>query len=127
MHKFLRDKPFSSGKLKGKMLLRVAIIGAIVGVFLLYIISQGIEVNENSIGKIEDEEMGNDVKLMGVVTGIYSGEDASIITVSQPSEMKVLVTGQVNLSEGDYIEVIGEVDEYNGEREIIGNRVRIIS
>jgi DNA/RNA endonuclease YhcR with UshA esterase domain len=41
--------------------------------------------------------------------------------------MKIVLYENVSISEGDYIEVIGEIDEYKGEREVIGNRVRRIS
>ncbi len=112
--------------MKEKTLLRIAIIGALSGVFLLYVISDNIELDESSIEKIKGEEMGNDVKVRGVVKDVFNGEKISIITITQPEEMKVLIMENVSFSEGDYIEVIGEVDEYNGEREVIGNRVRRI-
>jgi len=113
--------------MKEKTLLRIAIIGALVGIFLLYVISGSITLDETSVGRIEDEEIGNDVKVKGRVKDVFNGEKLSIITISQPSDMKVLLFDNVSMSEGDYIEVIGEIDEYNGEREVIGNRVRMIS
>ena len=41
--------------------------------------------------------------------------------------MKVVVMKNISVKEGDYIEVIGEVEEYNGELEVMGNRVGKIS
>ena len=32
----------------------------------------------------------------------------------------------IDLIEGSYVEVYGEIDEYNGKREIIANKVKII-
>ena len=113
--------------MKEKTLLKVAIICALIGVFILYIVSENITIDETSISNIEKEQIGNDVKVKGVVKDAFNGEKVSIITITQPDDMKVVVYGNVNLKEGDYIEVIGEIDEYNGELEVIGNRVRVIS
>ncbi|MBU0627940.1 MAG: hypothetical protein KKC75_02030 [Nanoarchaeota archaeon] len=112
--------------MKEKTLLKTAIICAILGVFIIYLISENVVLDESSIGKIKEEQIGKDVKLKGVVNSVFNSEKATIITITQPEEIKVMLQGNISLSEGDYVEVIGEVDEYNGELEIIGNRVRII-
>jgi len=109
-----------------KTLLKIAIISALAGVFILYLISDNIVLSESSIGQIEGEEIGSDVKIKGIVDDVYNGEKLSIITITQPESMKVLLFENVSVVVGDYIEVIGEIDEYNGEREVIGNRVRVI-
>ncbi len=118
---------FIVGGMEEKTLLKVAIISALIGVFILYIVSESITIDESSIGKIENEDIGNDVKVKGVVKDSFSGEKISIITITQPEEMKIVVYENVSVKEGDYIEVIGEIDEYNGELEVIGNRIRVIS
>lgn len=110
-----------------KTLLKIAIIGALVGIFLLYIISGRITLDETSISNIENEGIGSDVKIKGVVKEVFNAEKLSIITISQPSDMNVLLFDNVSIAKGDYIEVIGEVEEYEGEMEVIGNRVRRIS
>ena len=113
--------------MKEKTLLKVAIISALIGVFILYIVSENTTIDETSIGKIEEEQIGNDVKVKGVVKSAFNGKKISIITITQPEEMKIVVYENVSVKEGDYIEVIGEIDEYNGELEVIGNRIRVIS
>lgn len=110
-----------------KMLLKISIIGALVGIFVLYLISDNIKINESSIGKIGSGEVGKDVKVNGIVKDVFNGEKVSIITITQPEEMKIVFYDNVSLKEGDYVEVIGEVEEYNGKMEIMGNRVRVIS
>ena len=110
-----------------KTLLRIAIISALFGVFLLYIISENIPIDETLISKIEGENIGNDVKVKGVVSDVYNGEKISIITITQPEDIEIIVYENVSISEGDYIEVIGEIDEYNGEKQVIGNRIRVIN
>ena len=110
-----------------KTLLKIAIISALAGVFILYLISDNVVLNESSIGQIEGEEIDRDVKVKGIVDDVYNGEKLSIITITQPESMKVLLFENVSVVVGDYIEVIGEIEEYNGEREVIGERVRVIN
>ncbi|MBW2974238.1 hypothetical protein KY366_00840 [Candidatus Woesearchaeota archaeon] len=113
--------------MKEKTLLKISIICALSGIFLLYLISENITLDESSISSIEDEEIGDDVKVKGVVEDVFNTEQLTIITITQPEEMKIIVYDNVSLSEGDHIEVIGEIDEYEGERELIGNRIRTIT
>jgi len=113
--------------MKENTLLKISIICALVGVFVLYLISDNIKLDETAISKIKNEEIGNNVKVKGVVKDVFNGEKVSIITITQPEEMKVITYGNVSLKEGDYIEVIGEIDEYNGNLELVGNRIRVVS
>jgi len=113
--------------MKEKTLLKIAVVTALAGIFVLYLISDNINLDESLINRIEDEDIGNDVKIKGVVSDVFNGEKVSIITIRQPEDMKVVVMENISLSEGDFVEIIGEVDEYNGEMEVIGNRVRVIS
>jgi len=113
--------------MKEKTLLKISIICALIGVFVLFLISENIKIDETSIGKIENGQIGNDVKIKGVVNDVFNGEKASIITITQPEEIKIMIMENTSLKKGDYVEVIGEVDEYNGELEVIGNRVRVMS
>ena len=110
-----------------KTLLKIAIISALTGIFILYLISDNVVLNESSISQIEGEEIGRYVKIKGIVDDVYNGEKLSIITVTQPESMKILLFENVSVVVGDYIEVIGEIDEYNGEREVIGERIRVIN
>ena len=112
--------------MKERLLLKIAIICSLAGIFAIYLISENYDLDESSIGSIKEDQIGKDVKLKGVINSIFNGEKATIITITQPEEIKVMLQGNVSLNKGDYVEVIGEVDEYNGELEIIGNRVRVI-
>ena len=114
-----------------KTLLRISLICALFGVFVLYIISDGINLDEASISGIKGEDAGSDAKLKGVVKSVFNGEKASIITITKPEELKVVIIkkdrGNISVKEGDYIEVVGEIEEYEGEMQMIGNRIRVVS
>lgn len=114
--------------MKEKTLIAIAIICSLAGVFALYIISESISINESTIEKINNGKIGSNVKLNGVVKDVFSGNKSTIITITKPEEVKVIFYEKgIGLQKGDYVEIIGETEEYNGEVNIMGNRVRKIS
>ena len=116
--------------MKEKTLLKISLIFALVGVFVLYLLSDSINIDQTAISKIKSEEVGNDVKVTGIVKNAFNGEKVIILTITQPEDIKVTIIKNnernISLKEGDYIEVIGEIDEYNGEKRLMGNRLRVI-
>lgn len=111
--------------MKEATLLKIAMITTITGIFLLFIISEKLPIEE-----IKDIETTDkiDVKLKGPVSRISDLEKVAFITITQPKDTTVLVfkKEKLNISEGDYIEVIGRIEEYEGEKEVIANRIRVI-
>lgn len=117
--------------MKEKTLLKIALICSLIGVVALYLISENMEINQKNIEKITFDDVDKNVKVKGVVRDLFENDKIMIITIEQPQDMKVVLFKSKNESigifEGNEIEVIGKVDEYEGELEIIGNRVRVIS
>ncbi|HZX44932.1 MAG TPA: hypothetical protein VFF28_04585 [Candidatus Nanoarchaeia archaeon] len=113
-------------ELKDKTLLKIAITGSLVGIALLILLSQFYQVGETSIIDIKDGLIGSDVKVEGTVNSIFRTNSTSIFTLSSPSELKIMASTNLSISEGDYVEVIGQIDEYKGEKEIIADRIRKI-
>ncbi len=113
-------------------LLKISIISALIGIFILYIVSENIKIDDIDISKIKKEQIGSDVKIKGVVKSAFNGKKASIITITKNEEMKIVIMNEnnkknISLKEGDYIEVIGEINEYEGELEVMGERIRVIN
>ena len=110
-------------------MLKIALICSLLGLIILYIVAENISIDEKTIDKINKDDFGSDVKIKGAVNKIIDLENVMIVEITQPTNMPVVLFKEedINLSEGDYIEVIGEIDEYNGELEVIGHRVRVIS
>ena len=65
-----------------KTLLKIGLIITIVGVLILYFISGQIEIKEKTISKITAENVGEDVKIRGVVKRITDLEKVMIIEIS---------------------------------------------
>lgn len=108
----------------------MALVCALVGVTVLYFTSSNIEISEKTIDKINKEHIGEDVKLIGRISSIFETENVYFVKLTQPNTMDVLVfkNKEQNLSlvKGDYVEIIGKIDEYEGKIEVIGHRIRVI-
>jgi len=104
--------------MKEKNLLKVALICSLVGIVALYFISENID------------DIDKNVKVKGFVKDLFENEKVMIITIEQPQDMTIVLfkskNESVGINKGSNIEVIGKVDEYEGELEIIGNKVRVI-
>ena len=115
--------------MKEKTLLKIALICSLLGLLILYLISGSIEIKEKNIEKITLENKDEFVKLRGIVSNVVDTEKVVIMEITQPQEITVVLFKDkepVNIQQGNEVEVIGKVDEYEGKLEIIADRLRII-
>jgi len=116
-------------KIKEKTLLKIALIASIVGIVILYFISGTIFIDEKTIEKINKDNVGEDVKLLGNVRGVVETDSVFFIDLIQPSSISVLVFKDgTNLTylDGKDVEIIGSIDEYNGDIGVIADRIRVV-
>ena len=113
--------------MKETTLLKIALICSLIGLIILYFISSKIEIKDYKPNLV-NENIGTDVKLEGIVTKISDKGSVVFIEVSQQNPMTVVLftNDNINLKNGDNVEVIGEVQEYNGKNEIIAQKIRVI-
>ena len=116
--------------MKETLLLKIALILTLAGLFVLYILSDNINVKEINIDKINDERIGNMVKILGRVDKVTELDKVTFIDVSQPATAKVVVFREkekddaLELEQDDYVEIIGKIEDYEGEMEVIAERIR---
>lgn len=115
--------------MKEKTLLKIALIISMVGIVILFFTSQKIGVTEKDIGKINADNTGEIVKIKGNLNKITRTEKAVFLEITQPAEIIVIILEgkNISLAEGQTIEVIGKIDEYNGKMEVIAERIRVIN
>lgn len=113
--------------MKESTLLKIALACSFIGLFVLYFISTKIEVT-NYKPNLLSANAGEDVKLIGTITKVTDREDVVFIEVSQQNSVAVVLftDNDVKLSEGDNVEIFGEVQEYNGKEEIIAQKIKMI-
>lgn len=114
--------------MKEKNLLKIAFICGILGVVILFLISENTEISEKDIDKINKDNLEENVKLKGRITKITQLDKVTFIELEQPSTITVIVFKDENLSlyKGDDVEIIGEIEEYEGELEVIAERIRVL-
>ena len=111
-------------------LLKIAISCSIIGLIILFFISDRIEIDEITIDKLDEMEIGKTVKIKGYVEDVTNLEKVAFLKVAQEKTETVSIVlfkeENISLNKGDYVEVTGEIEDYEGEKEIIGNLVKRI-
>ena len=96
----------------------------------MFLISERIEVKEIDISKIENEKIGKSIKIIGRVGRVTDTGKMIFLEVEQEKTEQVTIIlfkpGDITLTQGEYVEIVGEIDDYNGKKEIIANRVKKI-
>ena len=114
--------------MKESTLLKIALLCSLVGLIALYFISAKIEFKDYKPSAL-NKDIGDDVKLQGTISRISDKGNVIFIEVAQQMPVTVVLFSKdedLKLRNGDKIEVIGEVQEYNGKDEIIAQRIRIV-
>jgi DNA/RNA endonuclease YhcR with UshA esterase domain len=109
--------------MKEKTLLRMSVIFSILGILLLFYISNKIEIDSKKINEIEASDVDKSVKINGVVNNVEQRGTVSIISISQLEEMDLVVFDSIELNKGDYLEVEGKIDEYEGKMQLVADKI----
>ena len=116
--------------MKEKTLLKVALICSLLGLLVIYLISNNIEIKEKNIEKITLDNKDEFVKLRGIVSRVTDTEKVTIMEITQPQQITVVLFKNENKTmpvyEGNEVEIFGKVDEYEGKLEIIADRLRVV-
>ena len=114
--------------MKEKTLLKIALIISILGLLLLVILSQLIKIGESPIAKITKEKLEEDVKLTGKIIKISETNNTIFLQIQSQDRIAVIVfkNRDVDLRQNDIVEIEGTVEDYQGNLEIIANKVRVI-
>lgn len=111
---------------KEKTLLRIALVASIIGIAVLFIISQRIKVDEAMIGKLE-QSVDETVFVTGTVVGVSEGNGATFLRIQKDEITSVVLFGEKpEIVEGDYVQIRGKVTKEGDEASIIGEEVRVI-
>ena len=105
-----------------RALLKISLIGSIIGIIILFILSSFTELEENQISNLEDDN----VKVKGIITKITDRETIMIIEIAQQNKIEAIIFKEENISleKGDEIEITGSTDEYEGRQQIIVDKIK---
>ncbi len=112
--------------MREKTLFKIALISAILGIILLFILSQQ-EEKKTIVKSMEEASGQKSVKVQGQITKLTDKEKVAFMEIlwEKPETVEVVLFKDKNLSlqQGDYVEIEGTIEEYKGKKEIIGSKV----
>jgi molybdenum cofactor biosynthesis enzyme MoaA len=106
-------------------LLKIALGTSIIGLAALAIILKITGFEEVNISEAKALEEQASVKISGIVDRVTSKEGFSIINVRKEETVAVVVFDSINLTKGQRVEIIGEIKEYNGEKELVADSITV--
>ena len=109
--------------MKEQSLLKLALVCTILGIFVLLVLSDTVELEETKISDAKNME-NNVVRITGVVEKATSRGDVTIMTVSKKESIDVVVFDKADFQKGDFVDVTGEVQDYNGRKEIVAKEIK---
>ena len=116
--------------MKEKTLFKIALICSFIGLIGLYFISDRISIDRIKISEIDREDIGEEIKIVGKVERVANSDKVVFLEISEMKTESISVIlfkdRDIEIKKGSYVEVEGEIDDYNGEREVIAGRVKII-
>jgi len=116
--------------MREKTLFKIALVCSFFGLIGLYFVSENILIDNIHISDIEKEELGKKINIIGKIERVTNGDKVVFLEVSELKTEKISVIlfkdRDIELNEGSYIEVEGEIDDYNGKKEIIANSVKLV-
>ncbi len=107
-------------------LVKASLIVSLFGLTILFFLSRSMEMDVSSIEEVKGMDDFSETVIEGTVTGVYKSDNVTILYLSELQEVKAVVFEDVNLTEGQFVQVKGEVTTYNGEKEIKASRIRIV-
>ncbi len=118
--------------MKNRVLLYISVAASLIGLAVIYVASQNVQLIVTPAGKITFDDVGKNVKVCGEITSLaVSKKKHTFLKVSDHSgDIEVVIFnsssekfGAAELEKGDEICVAGKVEEYEGKLEIIPKEV----
>ena len=108
-----------------KNLLQISIIMVLLGLAFLYFYAEEVEVPTSSqLGNIAPEEK---VQIQGIISRLNQQDKVAFIELQgeriETMEVVLFADEEVYLREGDYVEIMGTVEDYQGKKEVIASQI----
>lgn len=111
-----------------RTLFKIAAAISILGLFIMYTISEKMDLSNSNISMINRTLIGEKIHIKGTI--MYKNDFGKIILLNVTDDtgsMQVVMyknSKNVNINKGDIIEVTGLVNDYNGRLEIKADKIK---
>lgn len=102
-------------------LLKTSLISSVIGIVILFGITQFINPASFSI----TTEKGDEVNIQGIVEKITNIKGTTFLTLTTKQKTTVVLFENKTIPKGSHVKITGKVETYKGEKEIIGDEVII--
>ncbi len=112
-------------------LINISLFMAIIGIIILFFISDKIKIKEYNLNEISEELIDKEIKINGKIEDIKELKNSLLLTLSEnKNKLKVIIYKKdkiVGLKKNQMIEVTGKLKIYEKEFEIEAEEIKIIS
>ena len=110
-----------------KTIFKTSIIVTLLGLSFLFFYAE--EVDLKNVARIDSELPEESVTMQGVVKRVQQSEKVIFLELEgervETVDVLLFTSEEIYLKEGDFVEVSGTVEEYEGKKEIIANSVKL--
>ena len=108
-----------------KTLLSASLIMVLLGLTFLYFYAEEVQIRAaQQLGNLPPEE---EVRLQGVISRVSQQDRVAFIELQgervETIDVVLFADEDVYLQEGDYVEITGTVEEYQGKKEVIASKI----
>lgn len=112
-------------RMNEKLLWKVSSIAVIIGLVMMYGYAGKVEVKPNL--DLETMPLDKEITVRGEITAVRTHDKAIFLEIAgekvETVDVVLFNDKDVFVKEGNYIEITGKVEEYNGKKEIIAEKV----
>lgn len=110
--------------MQDKTLLTIALTTGFIGLAALFIILETSNLEETPLNEIETDN--GMVKIIGTVSNTRQTEKTTFLSIEQTSTINAVIFEPVSIQKNQKVEIIGTTDEYQGETEILVEKIRVL-
>ena len=108
-----------------KTILKISVAVILLGLGFLFLYAEELELDV--LESLETAPIEEEVVLKGEITRLTESEKVTFLELeaTKAEKMSVLLFNEeeINFKAGDYVEVTGTVEDYEGKKEIIANKI----
>lgn len=113
--------------MKTRSLLKLSLVIAFLGTFILLFLSQSIEPTARAVSSINEKNLDAWIKIQGIVVDEQTFSTLKIITVSdETASINCVLQQNENISVNSKVEITGKIIEYKGQLEIEVSDLRVL-
>ncbi len=112
-----------------KTLLKISLITSLVGILILLIILDKIDISDSDIASINKTLIDKQVKIKGEITRTTETPGLYILNVKDNTgniDIIIFKEDKIELKKGDIVEIEGQITEYQDKLELIAKKVIIL-